>query len=80
MKSRPADREQAAIQRAFVAVGYALGQREPKLLARLLEPGNASRHLADSLSHRDRRQRVRTLAADLKPIVEALDKLRVTCR
>jgi len=80
VKSKPADLERAAIQCAFLAVGYALGQRQPKLLGSLFEPGSASRRLADALNHGDRRQRVRTLAADLKPVVEALDKLRVTCR
>ncbi len=72
-----ADVERSSIERAFVAVRYALGQRQPKLLERLCDPGPAALRLAHALGHNDRHRRALTLAADLRPVVEALNKMRV---
>lgn len=72
-----ADVERSLIERAFIAVRYALGQRQPKLLERLFDPCPAALRLAHALGHNDRHQRARALAADLKPVVKALDKMRV---
>jgi len=72
--------ERASAERAFVAVRYALGHRRAQLLAGLADPCPSAHRLAEALGHTDRNRRARSLAAELKPIVEALDKTRVTCR
>ena len=74
------DVERATVERAFVAVRYALGQRPPQVLRRLLAASPEAKRLAQALSHDDRRERARALAADLRPIVEALDRMRLACR
>jgi hypothetical protein len=74
------DARRPSIECAYVALRYVLGQRHPRLLDRLSDPGAEARRLANALSHVDRHQRARVLAADLKPIVEALDKMRLACR
>ena len=73
------DRQKYA-ELAFVALRYALGYRESKLLTGLLNPGSAARKLAKALGHNDRTQRAHILATDLEPIISALDKMRVVCQ
>lgn len=65
-------------ERAYVAVRYALGARQSQLLAGLFEPGLPARNLAQALGHRDRAERARVLALDLRPIIEALDDMKVS--
>lgn len=66
-------------ERAYVAIRYVLGARQSRLLAGLFEPGPFARNLAQTLGHHDRSERARILALDLRPIIEALDDIKVTC-
>ncbi len=65
-------------ERAYVAIRYALGARQSQLLAGLFEPGRPAHNLAQALGHRDRTERARILAIDLRPIIEALDDMKVS--
>lgn len=69
-----------SVERAFVALSYAIGRRGEKLLTGLPEPGAAALGLAAALGHRDKRQRALSLAAELIRVVRALDVGRLSCR
>ncbi len=65
-------------ERAYVAIRYVLGARQSQLISGLFEPGPAARKLARALGHHDRLERAQILALDLRPIVGALDDMRVS--
>jgi len=71
--------QRAAAERAFVAFRYALGSRRSELLEGLCTPCAGACRLADALGHNERMHRAEALAEGLKPIVKALDKMRVNC-
>jgi len=71
--------QRAAVERAFVAFRYALGSRRAQLLKGLCQPCPGACRLADALGHNERMHRAGALAEGLKPIVKALDKMRVNC-
>ncbi len=67
----------AGFERGFVAMRYALGQRDEALLEPLGEPSLSARALAQALSHADRSARAQVLAAELGRLVQALDERRL---
>ncbi|HEX7668802.1 MAG TPA: hypothetical protein VF395_04430 [Polyangiaceae bacterium] len=68
--------ETEAFERAFVATAYLLGCRA-ELARGLGPPTKAAARLAENLASGDRPERARRLAAELRPIVEALDARRL---
>jgi hypothetical protein len=66
-----------SFERAFVAVAYLLGRRT-ELPMGLTNPGPAARHCAERLALPEQVARARRLAAELAPIVVALDARRPT--
>jgi len=71
--------QRAAVECAFVAVRYALGVRQTFLLCGLSTPSPAACHLANALGQSERIRRASALAEGLKPVVEALDRMRFNC-
>jgi hypothetical protein len=60
-----------SFERAFVATCYLLGVRD-ELTSGLARPTAAAARMAARLGEGDRTERARRLAAELRPIVEAL--------
>lgn len=65
------DRER--FERAFVALSYVLGRRGADLLEPLAAPLPIVAELARRLAHPERAARAQVLAAELAPVVQALD-------
>lgn len=65
-----------AFERACVATSYLVGRRGDDLLEPLLDPGPAAKSLASRLGHPEQATRARVLAAELAPIVKALEAWR----
>ena len=65
------------IASAYLAMCYVLDRRNALALKSYGDGGPAIQSLLEGLTHSDRRQRARTLAGALEPIVKALDRRRV---
>lgn len=65
-----------AFERAFVAMSYVVGRRGAELTEPLPAPLPAAEQLARRLSHPERAVRAQVLAAELGPLVLALDGWR----
>ncbi|HEX4338251.1 MAG TPA: hypothetical protein VH062_20240 [Polyangiaceae bacterium] len=65
-----------SFERAFVAVSYLLGRRAG-LLDGLRSPGGAARRAAAIVNEPDQTERAKRLAAELLPLVAALEARRL---
>jgi hypothetical protein len=68
--------ERERFERAFVAAGYLVGWRGALLTEALPAPSSVTQKLAQRLTHPERQVRAQVLAAELGPLVTALDSWR----
>ncbi len=68
--------ERQRFERAFVAASYLCGRRGPELCEALPAPDPTAQKLAQRLAHPDRATRAQVLAAELGPLVQALEAWR----
>ena len=69
--------EDADFQRAFAAVRYAAGAREPVQLAPFAEPNDGALELLRALSSEARAERAQALAVELKRVARVLEARRL---
>lgn len=69
---------EAACQRAFVAVSYLLGNREPGALAVFRAPRSSTRALLAELASEDQAQRATALGHELAEVARALRERSLT--